>query len=112
MGWVASSIAWISIILFLSLLVMGIFTLALNWYLPSPSSLPRINIETESLGAASGGTIAMSPSSATDIATPESITLAQKEFQLKRNMFIGIVIVLGIIVTATTLYAQPDMEAH
>jgi Na+/H+ antiporter NhaD/arsenite permease-like protein len=76
MGFIESFVAWMVIILFIALIVMGIMTFILNWFVPQKQE------ETDENGQA---------------LSAEEIDRRDKEARLKRNMFLVIVAILGVL---------------
>lgn len=76
----SSTIAWMGAIISIAIIVMGVFSLVLNWILPIPSE-----------------------------PIAEKSVIEVRDAQMKRNLFLGIVGALALLAAATTFYNQTDM---
>lgn len=89
MGFIESCVAWLVIILFIALIVIGVLTFILNWFFPPP------------IGEATEAEMKLSE---------EEIERRQREARIKRNIFIVIVAILAVL--AATGGMSDLLNAH
>lgn len=77
MGFIESCVAWLVVILFIALIVIGILTFILNWVRPPP-----VQEETTEEGHK---------------LSIEEVEQRDKEARLKRNIFIVIIAILAVL---------------